>query len=121
MSSRDSPSHQPSARRALDAPPSQVAKGGAVLVLIVLVVAILIWAGVLGGGAARVDTSSAPYLSGRHYATAHFSVSTSQGMVCGQARARESRDPAAWLQGCHDGWAVASFSSGVRGAGGPIP
>jgi hypothetical protein len=121
VSSRDSPSYQHSARRALDAPPSQVAKGGAVLVLIVLVVAILMWAGVFGDGPARVDTSSASYLSGRHYANTHFSISTSQGIVCDRTRARDSRDASAWLQGCHDGWAVASFSSGVRGAGGPIP
>lgn len=121
MSRRDPPLGSHLARRPLNAPPSQVAKGGAALGLVGLVVAILFWTGVIGKGETRVDPSSPSYVSGRQFGSTHFSLSTSQGAVCNTADAATTSDLTEWMQGCHDAWAIANFSSGVRSGGGPIP
>ena len=121
MSRRDARADRPFARRPLNAPPSLAAKGGAVLGLVGLVVAVLFWTGVIGKGVTRVDTSSPSYVSGRHYGTDNFSVVTSQGAVCNASHAGSTRDLTEWMQGCHDAWAIANFSSGVRSGGGPVP
>ncbi len=75
----------------------------------------------MGRGETRVDTSSPSYVSGRYYGTAHFSVATSQGAVCDVSHAGATPDLTEWTQGCHDAWAIASFTSGVRSGGGPVP
>lgn len=109
-------------RLPLDAPPSQVAKAGAAIVLIGLVVAILFWTGVVGSSPTRVDTSSSSYIGGARYGTANFSISTSQGAVCNAANAGKTSNSTEWMQGCHDAWAIASFSAGYpSNSGGPIP
>ena len=108
-------------RHPLNDPPSLAAKGGAALGLVGLAVAILFWTGVIGMGETRVDTSSPSYLSGRDFGIAHFSISTSQGAVCNASNGAATADLTEWMQGCHDAWAITSFSSGVRSGGGPVP
>lgn len=109
-------------RLPLNAPPSQVAKGGVAIGLIGLVVAILFWAGIVGSGSTRVDTSSPSFIRGSQYGSANFSPSTSQGVVCTAAHADKTNNLTEWLQGCHEAWAIASYYFGYRNlSGGPVP
>ena len=77
-------------------------------------VAVLFGTGVMGGETC-VDRPSTSSVSGRHYVTAHLSVATSQEAVCEMSRTRVSTDLTDWMQGRHDTWATASFTSGARG------
>ena len=106
------------ARLPFDASPFPLAKGGLVIGLIGLIVAILFWTGVVGGGAKAVNTSSPSYISGSNYGAANFSVSTTQGAVCNASNAGKTDKPTQWMQGCHDAWAIANFSSNYPNRGG---
>ncbi len=121
MSIHDSRSSRDHPKRPLNDPPTRVATVVAVVALIGVATAILLWTGTIGTGGARVDIRTPSFVAGSHYGADHYSAATSQGAVCNSANAPKADDLTQWMQGCHDAWAIASFSSGLRSSGGPIP
>ncbi len=109
-------------RRPLNASAFPLATTGVVLTGVGLVVAVLVWTGLVGGGIKPVNTSSPSYVEGNNYGATNFSSSTTEDSVCRDANARLVANPSQWMQGCHDAWAVEAFKSNRSNpSGGMIP
>ena len=106
-------------RRALNSPAFPAAKVAVVLALTVVVTVFLMLTGFIGGPA-PVDSSSPSYHEGVMYVAANFSASRTENSVCTMSQARRAASPTAWLQGCHDAWAIAAFRT-QRSAGLGVP
>jgi hypothetical protein len=92
-------------------PGSRPAIAGIVLGIVGLVPAAIMWSGGLTNNATNANLSSPSYIDGRTFASQNFFNTARESSVCTAANAYSQRDDVTrWMQGCHDGWAIALSS-----------
>jgi hypothetical protein len=69
------------------------------------------WSVGLTNKASNADLSSPSYIDGRTFASQNFVNTAHESSVCTAANGHsQSDDVTLWMQGRHDGWAMALFS-----------
>ncbi|MHB8378398.1 MAG: DUF4190 domain-containing protein [Acidimicrobiales bacterium] len=83
---------------------------GIVIGVVGLILAIILWTGLLAGGNGANMTSSPSYVDGSSYATSHYANNVAEPTVCTSSNVSSGDRVALWMRGCQDGWATARFA-----------
>jgi hypothetical protein len=82
---------------------------GIIVGVVGLIPSVIMWKGVMANSASNSKLTSSSYIDGSNYASANFSDTVRESSVCTSSNATSEGDNTTLsMQGCHDGWAIAS-------------